>query len=327
MPGMGVMELLRAVRERDRELPVILVTGSPSIDTAARAVEYGALRYLVKPVEKQELVSTVERAVRLHGIARLKNEVARLVGNTEDDAKQRASLESSFNRGLEAMWMAFQPIVEPRRRCVAAYEALVRTREPSIPHPGVFFSLAEQLGRVRELGRAIRAKIAWTLAEQPVEQDIFVNLHPSDLLDEALFAAEAPLSRFASQVVLEITERASLNESADIPSRVKRLRALGYRVAIDDLGAGYAGLSYFALLSPDVVKLDISLVRDLSEQAIKRKLVGSLTSLCRELGMTVVAEGVETTQERDCAVELGCGLLQGFLFARPGPAFPSVPEF
>jgi EAL domain-containing protein (putative c-di-GMP-specific phosphodiesterase class I) len=106
------------------------------------------------------------------------------------------------------------------------------------------------------------------------------------------------------------TERAALDSSADIPGRIRRLRSLGFRVAIDDLGAGYAGLSYFALLTPDVVKLDITLVRNIHQEEIKRKLVGSLTSLCMELGMLVVAEGVETTEERDAVLERGCDLLQ-----------------
>ena len=220
--------------------------------------------------------------------------------------------------------MAYQPIVNPRRKQIIAYEALVRTREPSIPHPGVLFSVAEQLGRVQEVGRAIRASVARTLAEHQTESDIFMNLHPTDLLDEALYSPDSPISPFARQVVLEITERAALDSSADIPGRIRRLRSLGFRVAIDDLGAGYAGLSYFALLTPDVVKLDITLVRNIHQEEIKRKLVGSLTSLCKELGMLVVAEGVETAEERDTVLELDCDLLQGFFFAKPAPPFPEA---
>jgi EAL domain-containing protein (putative c-di-GMP-specific phosphodiesterase class I) len=157
-----------------------------------------------------------------------------------------------------------------------------------------------------------------------VDTDIFVNLHSSDLQDELLFSASAPLTAFASRVVLEITERVSLTHIGDVPTRIRRLQDLGYRIAIDDLGAGYAGLSYFALLSPNVVKLDITLIRGVHEHPIKRKLVGSLTSLCKDLGMMVVAEGIETAQERDTVLELGCDLLQGFLFARPGEPFPKA---
>lgn len=96
---------------------------------------------------------------------------------------------------------------------------------------------------------------------------------------------------------------------------------MGFRIAIDDLGAGYAGLTSFATLEPELVKLDMSLVRDIDKNPMKEKLVRSMTALCKDLGMLVVAEGVETTRERDLLVELGCDLLQGFLLGRPAPAF------
>jgi len=324
MPGMDGMALLRAVREWDLDLPVVLVTGNPSIETAARAVEYGALRYLIKPVEKTDLIETVERAAKLRQIARLKREAAAYLGTKDGAAGDRAGLEATLTRGLDSLWMAYQPIVDPRRKQVVAYEALVRTKETSIPHPGVLFSVAERVERVQQVGRAIRASVARTMAEDPVDCDIFINLHSSDLMDDELFSPAAPITRFARQIVLEVTERAALDGGADIPGRIRRLRSLGFRVAIDDLGAGYAGLSYFALLTPDVVKLDISLVRNIHREEIKRKLVGSLTSVCKDLGMVVIAEGIETAEERDTVVELGCDLLQGFFFAKPAPPFPQV---
>jgi EAL domain-containing protein (putative c-di-GMP-specific phosphodiesterase class I) len=119
-------------------------------------------------------------------------------------------------------------------------------------------------------------------------------------------------------VILEVTERASLEGIDDLPRRIKTLRSLGYRVAIDDLGAGYAGLTSFAVLEPDVVKLDMALVRGADQEPIKRKLIHSITTLCKELKILVVAEGVETEAERRTMAELGCDLLQGFLLGRPG---------
>jgi EAL domain-containing protein (putative c-di-GMP-specific phosphodiesterase class I) len=124
--------------------------------------------------------------------------------------------------------------------------------------------------------------------------------------------------------VLEVTERATLDDVPDVRERVARLRALGFRIAIDDLGAGYAGLSSFASLEPDVVKLDMSLVRHAHQHDTKRKLIQSITTLCRDMHMQVVAEGVETSDERDVLIECGCDLLQGYLFAKPGAPFPGV---
>jgi EAL domain-containing protein (putative c-di-GMP-specific phosphodiesterase class I) len=121
----------------------------------------------------------------------------------------------------------------------------------------------------------------------------------------------------APRVVLEITERASLSDVKDLRARLNTLRDLGFRIAIDDLGAGYAALTSFPLLEPDIVKIDMSLVRDIDSQPMKRKLVKSMTSLCREMKIDVVGEGVETNQEREVLVDLGCDLLQGYLIARP----------
>jgi EAL domain-containing protein (putative c-di-GMP-specific phosphodiesterase class I) len=153
---------------------------------------------------------------------------------------------------------------------------------------------------------------------------LFVNLHPRDLEHPSLLDPNAPLAAVAKRVVLEITERASLGGIADVPNRIAQLRALGYRIAIDDLGAGYAGLTSFAVLEPDVVKLDMTLVRDTDTKPTKQKVIASLCGLCHELGMLVVAEGIETPGELACVRELGCDLFQGFALARPGPPFPTT---
>lgn len=125
-------------------------------------------------------------------------------------------------------------------------------------------------------------------------------------------------------MVIEITERDALDGVKDARARVQRLKERGFRIAIDDLGAGYAGLTSFAVLEPHLVKIDMSLVRNVHLEPAKRKLVRAIVSLSSDLGMAVVAEGVENAQERDVLVDQGCDLLQGYYFARPGPAFPSA---
>jgi EAL domain-containing protein (putative c-di-GMP-specific phosphodiesterase class I) len=108
----------------------------------------------------------------------------------------------------------------------------------------------------------------------------------------------------------------------DVGATIAELRGLGFRIAIDDLGAGYAGLTSFATLQPEFVKLDMSLIRDVDKSAVKEKLVRSMTTLCRDLAMSVVAEGIETIEEREALVHAGVDLLQGYLLARPGKPFP-----
>ncbi len=323
MPGMGGIQLLREIRQHDLHVPVVLMTGAPAVSTAVQALEYGAFHYLTKPVEPEALDTIVQKAVRMHRMARVKQQAAELLGHAGALGADRAGLEASFDRAMQSMWIAYHPIVDVRKQQIFGYEALLRSTEPSLPHPGAVIDAAMRLGRLESLGRSIRS-----LASEPIPADedfsLFVNLHVTDLTDPSLSDPESPLSKIASRVVLEITERSSLDEVKDARRRVALLREMGFRIAVDDLGAGYAGLSSFTLLEPEIVKLDMSLVRDIHVTSTKQKVVRSMTSLSKDMGMIVVAEGVETREERECLVDLGCDLLQGFLFAKPGRAFPGV---
>ncbi len=324
MPGMTGIDLLRIVRAYDLDVPVILMTGAPSIDTAMEAVSLGALEYIAKPVPNEVLLKGIERASRLHRMAAMKREALALAGEDKTQVGDRAGLEARFDNALETMWIAFQPIVDPAKNMVFGYEALMRAAEPSLPHPGAILDAAERLGRLHELGRRIRSLAAMAFVRAPNDTLLFVNLHTQDLLDETLYRKDGPLGDFAQRVILEITERAAIGDVKDVKTRIANLRSQGFRIAIDDLGAGYAGLSSFAALEPDVVKLDMSLVRGAPTSDIRRRLIASMCALCRDMDIRVVAEGVETPEERDSVRLCGCTLQQGYLFAKPGPPFPKV---
>lgn len=323
MPEIDGIQLLKAIRQRDPDVPVVLITGAPDVATAMQAVRLGALLYLTKPVDLEEMRSTVAKAVRLRRIARLKEEALSMLSQGGLGVSDRLGLEASFDRAIDGLWMAYQPIVRANDGSLFGYEALLRSSEKTLPHAGAILDAAERLNRIEELGRTIRAAAVRSFDRAPSAALLFVNLHSRDLMDEALFSLEAPLSCMAERVVLEITERASLDAVEDARAKIARLRQMGFRIAVDDLGAGYAGLTSFATLEPELVKLDMTLVRGIDSNPTKQKLVRSVTSLCRELGMTVVGEGVETRQERDTLVQCGCDLLQGYLIARPGQPFPT----
>jgi len=323
MPEMNGLELLRAVRSRDLDLPVLLATAAPDVASAIEAIDFGAYKYIPKPIDPDVLCETVQRAVALRRMARVKREALALLGQSNVQAADRAGLEASFSRAIDTLWMAYQPIVRASDGQVFGYEALLRADEPKLPHPGAILDAAERLDRLAELGRAVRAAAAAPMLRAP-DAVLFVNLYPRDLADETLFAAASPLAPIARSVILEITERASLDEVSDVRDRVARLRQLGFRLAVDDLGAGYAGLTSFATLEPEIIKLDMSLVRDVDTNHVKKRVVERMTALAHELGVLVVAEGVETVAERDTLGAAGCDLLQGYLLARPGRPFPSV---
>ena len=322
MPGMDGIELLSRIRQRDRELPVIILTGQPSLDSAIIAVREASFRYLKKPCAPEELCDTVREAAALYRLAILKR---RALENFESSARQPSEPTSGseqFDAALEGLWMAYQPIIHWPHKSLFGYEALVRTTAPTMGNPGLLFDAAERLGRVHELGRKIRCTVAGAVPDAPPDAVLFVNLHSADLNDEELFSTDTPLSEHAHRVVLEVTERASLERVKDVQGAMIKLRKLGFRIAVDDLGAGYAGLSSFSQLEPDIVKLDMSLIREINVSNRKASIVRSMIAVCaRDLGTKVVCEGVETEAERDTLDSLGATLLQGYLFGRPERGF------
>ena len=316
--GMTGIDLLRTVRSYDLDVPVILMTGLPDVDGAIEAMDLGALTYIKKPFEPAVLDAALARATKLAALARAKREVFEAGFGGSPTSNERAALTASFESALASMWIAFQPIVDGRSRRTVGFEALMRSHEPTMQHPGLLLDAADRLDRLHDLGRRVRARTAEAYASESSDDALlFVNLHPADLLDDELFDPDAPLSRFAHRVVLEITERAAISDIGNARLRAAELRRAGFLLAIDDLGAGYAGLTSFATFEPEIVKLDMSLVRGIAGSSVKRMIVGRIASLCHDLQMRVVAEGIETAEELDCMVELGCEYLQGYLLGRP----------
>jgi two-component system cell cycle sensor histidine kinase/response regulator CckA len=321
MPRGGGLELMRATRRVDLDVPIILMSGSPDVSSATTAIEYGAFRYLTKPIDPNSLCKTIAHAARAHALARLRRQAFTVTG-AQPGAADRVGLEVRFDKALDGLWLAYQPIVDAKTGALYGVEALVRSAEPSMSTPLALLDAAAQLSRLPQLGRKVRALSAVAVADRIDDLVLFVNLHPDDLVDAELLDPSAPLTRIASRVVLEVTERTSLRSSPELAARLARLRALGFRFAVDDIGAGYSGLTSFTEVVPEIVKIDMSLVRDIHKSALKQRTVAALCHLCRDVECLVVGEGVETLDERECLVGLGCHLLQGYLLARPSRDLP-----
>lgn len=315
MPDMAGSELLAEVRKLYPETVRIILTGEASLDAAISAInKAGIFRFLRKPCGADELLACLKEAAHAR-------EAQRRAAAVELDTGLRLNLAKSFSLALGALFVVAQPVVSISEHGVFAYEILARTREPSIPHAGAFFAAAEELGRVRELDRAIRKKIVEILPALPEASNLLINLHPESLDDPELLSEESELLPYAARIIYEITERSDLHSLESARSQVTRLRALGYRVAVDDLGAGYAGLSSIALLQPEIVKIDMGLVRGVDSSPTKAALISSVIALCEKLNILVIAEGVETAAESARLQELECDLLQGYYYARPAAPF------
>ena len=207
--------------------------------------------------------------------------------------------------------MAFQPIVDVSTRSIYAYEALLRTEEESLRRPDIFIATGERLDRIQQIGRTVRAAVAAAIADAPSNVLIFVNVHGLELSRRRAVLGDERRSRSTRSASSSRSPSASSIDPAVGPTRVAMLRRLGYRIAVDDLGAGYAALGALASLEPEIVKLDMSLIRDLDRHTNKRRIVAAIATLCRELGSRVVAEGVETEAERTACVDAGIDLLAG----------------
>ena len=327
MPGMDGLKLLHCMRRIDGDVPIILATGDHQDERARRAVEEGALMYLVKPVDLRALSQVVAHAIQMRRFATLARDAQRHGGKQAPDAAvPEEGFAARFDVALDKLWMAYQPIVCWDSLALLGYEALVRSDEPMLSQPGALFGAAERLGRTLELGRAIRARIASSIPLVPRGVRIFVTLPPAELADDGLYSSCEPLLPHADRVVLEVTERDSLGLVPHLEARLEMLRAAGFRIAVDDLGAGYAGLASLAQLKPAVVKLDASLIHDIDKSPVKRKIVQAMATLCRDMSVEMIAEGVETEEELRAAMAMGFDEAQGFLLARPGPAALFAPR-
>jgi EAL domain-containing protein (putative c-di-GMP-specific phosphodiesterase class I) len=194
--------------------------------------------------------------------------------------------------------------------------------------PAEFIPLAEESGIITEIGRwvlrqSVAQGAAWSAATgTPLR--MAVNLSPRQLLDDDVVTdVETALrdSGFpAEQLTLEVTEGVLVRDVDRAVAQLEALRALGVRIAIDDFGTGFSGLSYLRHLPADIIKIDRSFVGDLPTGRSSSTLISSIVELAHTLGLEVVAEGVETEEQRRALEEMRCGSAQGYFFARPGPA-------
>lgn len=265
---------------------------------------------------RREAPAQVALALR-HALARREVDRQRLYLASDDVGRLFSRQLVDLDRLIEraAVDFVYQPIVEPRSRRVRAYEALCRAQHPVFRNPNVLFEAALQSGNLWRLGRLTRRKALERLAGLGGDQHLFINLHPAELDDPQLLVEMQ--EGVAGRVVLEITERAAIPDFRRFRATTQALSAAGYRLAIDDLGAGYASLNTVALLEPSFVKLDMSMVRGLDQSRHKARLVGHMVEYANDVGIEVVAEGVETAGEAEAVSELGCHLAQGFFFGPP----------
>ncbi|HSV71256.1 MAG TPA: EAL domain-containing protein [Methylibium sp.] len=247
----------------------------------------------------------------------------------DTDFRARLELERQLAEAIEQreFVLHLQPVIDLSSGRTAGCEALLRWQHPQrgLLAPGAFIDAAERTGLIHPLGRwvidaACAQLAAWRSAGAPPVR-IAVNLSAQQLRDPLLpEALRAAMTRHAvgrGEIELELTESTLLAEGEDTLATLAALRGAGALLALDDFGTGYSSLSYLKRLRPDKLKIDRSFVQGLPGDADDRALVQAIIAMARALGVSVVAEGVETADQRDWLLGEGCVLQQGYLFARP----------
>jgi EAL domain-containing protein (putative c-di-GMP-specific phosphodiesterase class I) len=218
----------------------------------------------------------------------------------------------------------YQPIVNTGTGKICGYEALTRFSAVPMRPPNEWFDAAIRVGlgadlEVRTIASALRA-----LDELPRGVYLSVNLSPDTLITSDLaqiFPVDTPWQR----LVLELTEHAAIDKYEVIKDKLSAFRARGLRIAVDDAGAGYASFRHILALSPDIIKLDISLVRNIDHDQSRRALAAALVGFAANTNVDIVAEGVETTAELETLKKLGVRKAQGYLLGKPGLLLPVLP--
>ncbi|HEY0307364.1 MAG TPA: EAL domain-containing protein [Acidobacteriaceae bacterium] len=233
----------------------------------------------------------------------------------------------TLNPSNPAFTFAFQPIVDAATRCAWSQEALIRgaSNEPAYQIlqqvPPEHFHQFDQQARLKAIELAASLEIGCNLNLNFPPQCL--HLFPGSILEILKAARVVNLS--AERIVLEVTEQEAIRDPADFAGLINEYRGYGLRLAIDDFGAGSSGLNLLADFQPDQIKLDMKLVRNIDRNGPRQAIVRAVLQVCLDLGIDVIAEGIETAEEYSWLAREGVQYYQGYLFARPAfEAFATV---
>jgi blue light- and temperature-responsive anti-repressor len=230
---------------------------------------------------------------------------------------------------LREITFAFQPIIDIEAGQIFAYEALVRGKAGELAGSILGALSGEALHRFDRDARIEAVKLATSLG---LVSGLSLNFLPRslhtlpDAVDSTLEAATG-CGLPVSQLILEVTEDEMIRDPAGFAAQINTYRAHGLRLALDDFGAGYAGLNLLADFQPDIVKLDMHLVRGIDSHGPRQAIIKAILSVCHDLGLDVLAEGVETEAEFRWLARRSVTLFQGFLFGKPALAYLPAAHF
>jgi EAL domain-containing protein (putative c-di-GMP-specific phosphodiesterase class I) len=224
----------------------------------------------------------------------------------------------------ESIKMLFQPIIRVEDLSVYAHEALARgiQSDGTVMNPALMFDAAEVTGLLYNLDRQCREGAVHAAAKHKVQSNVFINFRPTSIYNPEFCLRDTEgwvrkLNLDPAALVFEVVESEEVGDIAHLKRILDYYKSHGFRVALDDVGSGYASLNKFVQLAPDVIKLDLELIRDIHKTEVKQAVARALTQIGHDSGCKVLAEGVETADEFAWIKHLGVDFVQGYYFARP----------
>jgi len=291
----------------------LLMSGALDLPVVMDAINHGDVsRVVQKPFRLDSIVRALEELIA----ARSRRED---LGRSASDRTleiQRSQLDECLSGGL--LNLALQPIVAADDGALQGYEALLRSRHPELNSAARVIAAAEANDAIDRLADRVAECALQRLATLPAHLSLFVNMHPAELRDE-----ESVRRRFetllpqAHRVVLEITERSHILRMTGWQKAIDFLTRSGFRIAVDDVGAGYNSLSVLAELRPAFIKVDMSITRNIDREERRQRVLELLSRFARATSTLLIVEGIETDAEAGAVKRIGADLLQGFLYGRP----------
>jgi EAL domain-containing protein (putative c-di-GMP-specific phosphodiesterase class I) len=327
MPHVDGYAILTELRNRagGTYLPVLVLSADTTRQAIHRALALGAKDFLTKPFDIDEatlrvrnLLETKELHTTLrHHNVRLHRQLGELerAAESEHEAHQEVLTRITDVLARRALDVVYQPIVAMPDRQLVGCEALSRFPDEPSQAPDRWFADAARVGLGTELEILAVSMALQRLPDLPDDVFLAINLSPSTALSPELHALLDGVD--CGRIVMELTEHVPVEDYEAINSGLATLRGRGARLALDDTGAGYAGFRHLLGLRPDVIKLDISLTRDIDQDPVRRALAGALVAFARDVDAQVIAEGVENEPELDALEKLRIPWLQGYHLGHP----------
>lgn len=336
LDGVAVLEQLGIVIPAGSFIPILVLTADATLEAKQRALTAGAKDFVTKPFEQTEVLLRVKNLLETRALhlglerhnAALEMQLAKTAERERRLAREHEDRRARVQQLLDnqAITMVVQPIVDLLTSRVVGVEALARFSAQPQRRPDEWFAEAAAAGLGTDLELlAVRTAVAH-LDLMPDDTYLSVNVSPRTALDPRL--TEIMRSQ-AARIVLELTEHAPVEEYDQLLAAFAELRNAGMRIAVDDAGSGYASLQHILRLSPDIIKLDIELIRGINTDPARQSLTAALVLFGEKIGATITAEGIENADELHTLRRLHVPYGQGYHLGRPAhlsQRTPTVPQ-